>query len=82
MRLADLLTVDETEVTAALQAGREVWHLDTAGTDGNDFLIMDREAALTETLLRHAPFSTELPYGWRLTRVSAEDWVRLLRAGR
>jgi|GEM_PF-4915765 len=80
LKLTDLLSVDEKEVTDALREGRDVWHLDTAGADGNDFLIMDHATALAEALNRHAPDSSELPPGWRLTKVAPEDWARLLGA--
>lgn len=80
MRIRDLITHTEAEITAALTRGADVWHLDASDDDCSDFFIGPRELVVNEILARHCPETQMLPERWVLRRVDAVIWSALVDA--
>ena len=78
MRLSDLKSHSTKEVEAALASGIPVWHLDTAGTDGDDFLIGLRFEVEEE--IRNLFVCDSLPQGWTLVQITMEEWREVVIA--
>lgn len=80
MKLSDMQTPTEGEIDDALSQGLDVWHLESAGADSNDFFVGARDAVVAEVLARHCPDRGVWPDGWLLTQVDQAAWTALRRA--